>query len=348
MKIVVLCGGLSGERNVSISGSTLICRALRSRGHRAVLVDMFFGLEPGTDLAGLFDALPELPDATVAEEAPDLELVRASRPWHSPSLVGQGVLEICGMADLVFLGLHGTCGEDGRIQAALDLLGIPYTGSGCLGSALAMDKHMTKLFAQQAGVRTPAWKEYSYGAESIREIMAAAELPCVVKPVEGGSSIGVSIARDRETLRAALEENLSGGRVLLEQYIEGREIDVAVLDDRALPAIEIIPENGFYDYRNKYQAGTAVEICPADIPAETEKALGEAALAVHRSLGLKAYSRSDFKLDANGELWFLEINTLPGMTPTSLLPQEAAVTGIDYETLCQTIVDLALREKGHR
>ena len=347
MKIVVLCGGLSAERNVSITSGTLICRALRERGHRAVLVDMFFGLEDyDAPAEKLFDELPPLAEARVDETEPDLEAVRASRRWQSPSKVGRGVFEICALADVVFLGLHGACGEDGRIQAAFDLMGIPYTGSGYLGSAIAMDKDLTKRLAAAAGVRTPKWRIVHYDREDVAALIERTPLPCVVKPVDSGSSIGVTIARTRGQLLAALEENRPLGRVIVEQYVQGRELTVAVLKDRALPSIEIIPQQGFYDYKNKYQAGATVELCPAPIEPSLEKALGEAALSVHRLLGLSTYSRSDFIVNEAGEFYFLEVNTLPGMTPTSLVPQAAAAVGIGYGELCQIIVDDAMGGAG--
>jgi len=164
----------------------------------------------------------------------------------------------------------------------------------------------------------------------------------VVKPVDSGSSIGVAIPHTQEELAAALEANRPLGRVLVEQYIKGREIDVGVLKDRSLPSIEIIPKQGFYDYKNKYQAGATLEICPTPIEPEIERELGATALKVHNLLGLKGYSRSDYIVDGNGDVYFLEINTLPGMTPTSLMPQEAAAIGIDFKVLCQVILNDAL------
>ena len=236
MNIVVLCGGLSMERNVSLSSGTLICGALRKLGHRAVMVDMFYGLEDwDCPPAQLFDDLPPLGQARVSEEAPDLQAVRRSRKWQSPSLVGKGVFELCALADVVFLGLHGACGEDGRIQAALDLMGIPYTGSGCLGSAIAMDKDLTKQLVHAAGVRTPQWRLLNYGEEQIDVLCGELKLPCVVKPVDSGSSIGVAIAHDRAELEKALRENVALGRVIVEQYISGREVQVGVLRGKALP-----------------------------------------------------------------------------------------------------------------
>ena len=343
MKIVVMCGGLSMERDVSIASSTLICKALRDMGHQAVLVDMYFGLEDcETPVEQLFDNLPELKAARVPEAAPDLDAVRASRKWQSRSKVGRGVFELCALADVVFLGLHGACGEDGRIQAALDLLGVPYTGSGYIGSALAMNKDMTKRLARMAGVRVPESRLVKYDEDDIDALADSLELPCVVKPVDSGSSIGVSIAYTRQELRAALESNRELGRTLAEQYVKGREIDVAVLDGRSLPSIEIIPKRGFYDYRNKYQAGATVEICPTPIVPEIEAELEATALRVHNLLGLEGYSRSDFMVNEAGEVYFLEINTLPGMTPTSLMPQEAAAVGIDFNALCKRILEIAM------
>ena len=249
------------------------------------------------------------------------------------------------MADIVFLALHGRTGEDGRVQAAFDLLGIPYTGSGYLGSAIAMDKDLTKRMVAPLGVLTPAWQMVEGSGADFDRACAEAPLPCVVKPVDSGSSIGVAIAHTRGELRTALlDAAREGDRVVVEQYIQGREVQIGILGGKALPSIEIVPLQGFYDYKNKYQPGAAKEITPAPIPAETEQRLAEAALTVFRALGLKAYSRADFILDAAGQLWFLEINTLPGMTPTSLVPQEAAVVGMSYGDLCEKIIEIALRK----
>ena len=343
MKIVVLCGGLSMERNVSITSGTLICKALREMGHRAVLVDMFYGVEDiDTPVEEMFERLPELAEARVDSLEPDLEAVVAARKWKSPSKVGKGVFELCALADVVFLGLHGACGEDGRIQAAFDLMGIPYTGSGYLGSAIAMDKDLTKQLAAAAGIRVPRWQIVYYDAPDSLMQASSMGLPCVVKPVDSGSSIGVAIAHTPQELSDALEMNRPLGRCIVEQYIQGREIDVGVLLGEALPSIEIRPKHGFYDYVNKYQAGATVEICPSPIEPAIESELRRIALKVHNMLGLKGYSRSDYIVDGKGDVYFIEMNTLPGMTPTSLMPQEAAAVGIDYKALCQMILDDAL------
>ena len=346
MKIVVLAGGLSPERNVSLSTGTMVTEALRGQGHRAALVDLYFGLEDDAGaLEELFDADVSAAAKRISRQAPDLEQVKAARRDKSPSLFGPNVLELCRLADVVFLALHGACGEDGRVQAAFDLLGIPYTGAGYLGSAIAMDKDLTKRVVAPLGVKTPAWMLVESDGMDIDAVCAQAKLPCVVKPDDSGSSIGVSIANDEAELRAALKAAANeGSRILIEQYICGREVQIGILGDKALPSIEIIPAEGFYDYRNKYQPGAAREITPAEIPAETEQRLADAALTVFHALNLSAYSRADFILDAEGELWFLEINTLPGMTPTSLVPQEAAAVGISYSELCEQIIADALHK----
>ena len=348
MKIVVLAGGLSSERNVSLSSGAMVTQALRGRGHQVALMDLFYGIE-GTDTTrDPFDA--PIPESfkKVSSQAPDLKQVRASRRDQSPSVIGPGVLELCQKADVVFLALHGSCGEDGRIQAALDLLGVPYTGAGYLACAIAMDKDLTKRMVADK-VITPQWRCVTVTEENLEQLMADTKLPVVVKPIDSGSSIGVHIAHDEQQLRCALEESIRlGGRTVLEQFIKGREFAVGVLKDRALPSIEIIPKEGFYDYANKYQAGAATEVCPAQIPAEWEKRMGDAAVTVFNTIGLEVYSRADFIVTEDGTPYFLEINTLPGMTPTSLMPQEAAAAGIDYATLCETIIEISLevRKEG--
>lgn len=341
MKIVVLAGGLSDERNVSLSSGCKVCAALRERGHQAALIDMYLGSEQAPE--ALFCAPIPAELTKIGRQAPDLAAVRASRSGGGDSLFGPGVLEACRMADVVFLGLHGACGEDGRVQAAFELMGIPYTGAGHLGSAIAMDKDLTKKLIAPLGVATPRWELVRYTQDDIPALAARLEVPCVVKPAASGSSIGVSIVYRREELSGALAGALAyGGVCVVEQYIAGREIQVGILEDKALPSIEIIPKAGFYDYENKYQPGAAEEITPAPIPAQWEQRLGEVALTVFRALGLSVYARADFIVTGDGVPWFLEINTLPGMTPTSLLPQEAAAAGIGYGELCERIIKASL------
>jgi D-alanine-D-alanine ligase len=342
MKIVVLAGGLSTEREVSLVTGTSVCKALRQNGHRAVLVDLFLGLETmPDDPESLFDAEDGLcPAAEIRGTAPDLEKIRASRKDQSGRLFGPHVLELCALADLVFLGLHGQDGEDGRVQAAFDLLGIRYTGSGYLASGLAMDKSMTKRMMDAVGIPTAPWRDIpSYTAADIPALTAELEVPCAVKVVNGGSSIGVALPDTKEELEAALREMLQyGSHILVERKIRGRELTVGVLGDRALPAVEIVPAEKEFDYIAKYQSGGAQELCPAPITAEQQELLGALALKLHRTLGLEVYSRTDFLLDEEGGAWCLEVNSLPGMTSASLVPKEAAAIGMSYTDLCEEIV----------
>ena len=347
MKIVVLCGGLSSERHVSLVSGSSICKALRSRGHQAVLVDMFLGLENWEgDLQEVFSAPDGLiGTAAIETSAPDLDAVRAGRKDQSPSLFGKDVLAVCAMADVVFLGLHGACGEDGRVQAAFDLLGIPYTGAGYLGSGMAMDKALTKYAMERCGVPTAPWRDITaYTEADIPQLVEELEVPCAVKIVNGGSSIGVSLPDTNAELVAALRETLHyGSPEDGETKKRGRELTGGGRGERYLPAVEIIPQTGgYFDYVAKYQDGGSLEICPAHIDDALWHEIGEYALRLHKTLGLSVYSRTDFLVDEAGRPWCLEVNTLPGMTPASLLPKEAAAVGLPYEELCDEIVRLSL------
>ena len=351
MKIVVLGGGISTERHVSLVSGTSVCRALRSLGHKAIFVDMFLGLE---DFEGPLESAFEAPDGfcgsvAIEKEAPDLAAVKASRKDKSPSRLGKNVLEVCALADCVFLGLHGADGEDGKIQAALDLLGVPYTGSDCLSSAMASDKAVSKRIMESCGVLTPKWSEITYTEADISALRDSLPVPCAVKVVGGGSSIGVALPDTREELKTALEEVLQyGSRVVVEEKIAGRELTVPVLDQQYLSPIEIVPPEGMtFDYVAKYQSGAlaARELCPAPITEEEHRLVGEAALKLHKALGLSVYSRTDFILDGEGRAWCLEVNNLPGMTPASLIPKAAAVEGLSYAQLCEKIVLLSLEER---
>jgi len=352
MKIVVLGGGISTERHVSLVSATGVCKALRERGHKAIFVDMFLGLE---DFEGALESAFDAPDGfcgsvAIEKEAPDLESVKASRKMKSPSRLGKNVLEVCALADCVFLGLHGADGEDGKIQAALDLMGVPYTGSDHLSSAMAMDKAVTKRIMESAGILTPAWQEISYNAEDVPALCEKLSVPCVVKVIDGGSSIGVSLPETKDELEKALYDILEHGhRIVVEEKIIGRELTQPVFDGRYLSTIEIIPPEGMsFDYVAKYQSGDegALELCPAPLTEEEHRLVGEAALKLHKALGLSVYSRTDFILDKEGRAWCLEVNTLPGMTPNSLMPKAAAVEGYSYPEFCEKLVLLSLEERA--
>ena len=343
MKIVVLAGGLSPERIVSLSSGTMACNAFLKAGHQAILLDLFFGMpELTTDVDQLFANAKPLPPAPISETEPDLAAIAASRPSGWSDRIGLNVIEICQKADIVYMALHGADGENGSVQKVFDEHGIRYTGSGPEGCRLSMDKHAAKEIFGQEGILTPASWQLRRG-----EIFSLDELPlpAVAKPNSGGSSIGISIATTRAELKRAIEFAFQQeDSILVEEFIKGRELSCGVLDGKALPVIEIIPKEGFYDYKNKYQVGAALEVTPAPIsPVATEK-VQRLAERVFRALHLSVYARMDFLLTEEEEAYCLEANTLPGMTPTSLLPQEAAVLGIDYIHLCEKIIDLSLEK----
>ncbi len=346
MKIVVLAGGISTERDVSLSSGAGIYQALKEQGHRVILLDVFLGLP---DIQGppeeLFDREFDWTASVrgVAEEAPDLEQIKAQRP-NFRSLLGPNVLELCRLCDMVFLGLHGANGEDGRLQALFDLMGIRYTGTGHTSSALCMDKNITKQMFRGFGIPTPPSITVKKGTPY--EVPETIGFPCMVKTCCGGSSVGVYRAEDESGLKQALTEAFSyEDEVLIERCIPGREFSIAVVEGKALPIIEIAPISGFYDYKNKYQAGSTVETCPANLPQKTAARMQKHAEDACAVLGVEGYARVDFMLDdRSGEDYALEVNTLPGMTPTSLMPQEAAALGMSYAELCEWILHVSLKK----
>lgn len=349
MKIVVLAGGLSTERDVSITSGSKVYTALKEKGHKAILLDVFMGIEEKIDsIDALFENGYDFTKSItgVSKEIPDLEKIKAMRKDKSDSIFGENVINICREADICFLALHGGMGENGQLQAALDMLGIKYTGAGYLGSAIAMDKGITKAVFLHGGVPTPASKLYTKEALSNGELETWESFPCVVKPCSAGSSVGVSIVQTKDDFEKAMTEAFKyEGQVLVEQYIKGREFSIGVLGKKALPIIEIIPKTGFYDYVNKYQAGNTEEICPAVLDEATTKLLQDEACHAFEELHLESYARIDFLLDENdGKIYCLEANTLPGMTPISLLPQEAKADGIEFPELCEKIVELSLEK----
>lgn len=352
MDIVVLSGGLSTERDVSLASGKNIYRALKKKGHRVLLVDVFLGFgRPGEDLKDIFDRAEEFGDTpgNIPEEAPDLEAVKALRQDDPNVFFGPNVLEVCRIADIVFLALHGEQGENGKVQAALDLFGVRYTGSGCMSSAIAMDKGISKQLFFANGIPTPGGISLGKEQKNIAFADTGLCLPCVVKPCSGGSSIGVSIVRDEGEFQQALDDAFCWeDQVIVEDYIKGREFSVGVIEYEALPVIEIAPIEGFYDYKNKYKAGSAVETCPAELPQNITEQMQKYAVEVAKAFGFSTYARMDFLLNENQEMFCLEANTLPGMTSTSLLPQEAQVIGLSYEDLCEKIVQISMKKYQER
>ncbi|MBQ0009718.1 MAG: D-alanine--D-alanine ligase [Ruminococcus sp.] len=337
MKIVVLAGGYSHERDVSLASGCLIANALCRQGHRVALVDVYENLET-EDLSSLFSDKGGY-STSIPQTVPDLRALKAERHMGN-KLIGDRVLHLCMEADLVFLALHGGMGEDGRIQSVLECYGIPFTGSSFGPCFCAMEKNVAKDVMRAAGIPVPGG--FVYAGEPEEEIA----LPCVVKPASLGSSVGVSLVDTAEELHAALTKAVAYGvNVLIEEKIPGREFSCGVLDGTALPPIEIRPKEGFYDYERKYQSGLTEEICPAPLSDSQTARIRDLAERAHRALGLSVYSRLDFILDERtGDFVCLEANTLPGMTPTSLLPQEAAAVGISYDELVERIASLSLKK----
>ena len=242
------------------------------------------------------------------------------------------------------MALHGANGEDGRIQAAFDLMGIKYTGTDYLSSAICMDKAITKEYFLMYNVPTPK-SVTVYKGEDVRSMAETIGYPLVLKVSRGGSSVGVYMVQNREELLGIANEAFRyEDKVLLEQFIKGREFTCGLLEGRALPVVEIAPVEGFYDYKNKYQAGSTIETCPADISDSLRDKIQQAAELAYKVLHLQTYARVDFMADAEENVYCLEANTLPGMTPTSLLPQEAAAEGMDYASLCEHIIEISLKK----
>ena len=337
MKIVVLAGGLSPERAVSLVSGRMIAEALRGRGHRVLLLDLYEGMEKlPSDPNSLFDVefCVTNEDVLKISDAPPLK-TEGKRSW-----IGPHVLKLCGLADKVFLALHGSVGENGWLQATLDLHGISYTGSDAVGSMLAMDKDLCKRLLRNAGLPTPDWMLLDPDHASPAAPGARIGFPCVIKPVSCGSSVGISmVERECEMPDALRAASGWGCPIMAEKRIVGRELTLGILDGKPLPAVEICPKEGFYDYQNKYN-GSTEEICPAEISGVIKARIEAFSLRAFQALHLRGYARFDFILDHTEGLWCLEANTLPGMTPTSLFPRAAEAAGISYGELCERIVRL--------
>lgn len=311
-----------------------VAEALAAAGHDVLIYDVALGEHARITLDDL-----RLP----GETAPDQEELAKL----SDAAIITAITLLPEDLDVTFLALHGVPGEDGTVQSLLQLRGIPYTGSNVLSSALAMDKAMTKRILESVGVATPGWFAVGRGEAGVEELRSRIDrhtsYPVVVKPNDGGSTVGMTILESDEGLAAAFE--LAGrysSTVLFEEFIEGRELTVAILGDESLPVIEIRPKSGFYDYKSKYTPGQTEYICPAELGRAAEEEVRELARRAHEALGCSGYSRVDFRLNTDGVPYCLEVNTLPGMTATSLVPKAAAAAGLDFTGLCERIIALAI------
>ena len=325
MRIALFTGGTSEERRVSLASGREVLKALRSRGHTVHTVDTATGFVPPDEEARLF------PDE-VGVEPPDIDELRA---LDGSALFRIVELEVVRDADVVFLALHGRPAEDGKLQALLELADIPYTGTDSLGSAVAMDKRLSKELLEADRVPTAPWAPAGVAPE---QAVTSIGLPVVVKPSGGGSTIGLTVVRSVEELPEAIEAAARyDSDVLIERFVAGRELTVGILLDRALPALEIIPNHEIYDYECKYTPGMTSYEVPARLEPEEADELARLALAAHRVLRQGSFGRVDFMLGEDGVFYCLETNSLPGMTATSLLPKAAAAVGIDFPELCEQI-----------
>lgn len=331
MKITVLMGGTSSERNVSLASGIRIVQALRSRGHQVTALDPARGVISAAEER-------ELSTGKVGTEPPSLEtLSKFAEGAFLPNLTSMKEVKD---ADVAFLALHGGQGEDGTIQALLDMANVKYTGSGHLSSALAMDKDLSKKLFRSEDVKTADWLMAPVTVEQVEGMLG---LPVIVKPSKQGSTVGLSLVKKREDIAKAIEEaSKYDDEVMIESFIPGRELTVGILGDVALPVGEILPKHEIYDYECKYTAGMATEEFPAKLSPEATEKVQQQALAAFRALKLRGYARIDFRLTSEGEFYCLEANTLPGMTELSLIPQGAAAMGISFPELCERIVRLAL------
>jgi D-alanine-D-alanine ligase len=336
LKITVLMGGESAERNVSLASGIRIVLALRSRGHDVIAFD------PSN---GIISAEEEQRLATSAVGTAPPTLDTLAKTTGGSFLTGLETLPEVSTADVVFLALHGGMGEDGTIQALLDMAHIRYTGSGHLSSALAMDKDLSKKLFRIAGVQTADWM---MAPASVEDVANKIGFPVVVKPSKQGSTVGLTVVKKREHLEAAITEAWRyDDEVMIEEFIPGRELTVGILGGKALPVGEIKPVHEIYDYECKYTAGMATEEFPAKLSREQTLLIQQQAVAAFNALKLKGYARIDFRLSesdddgGSGQFYCLEANTLPGMTELSLIPQGAAAAGISFPELCEQIVKTA-------
>ena len=331
MKIAVIFGGKSTERDVSIASGAEAFKALKDRGHEVLAVDTARGvLRPAEEKHLLSSHIKTIPP-----KSDELALVRsgASELLSSSKLVG---------IDVLFLALHGGIGEDGTLQAVLDVGGIPYTGSRHMASVYAMDKDVEKRMFRVAGIPTPEWLMAPCPLQEVKERLG---FPVVVKPNKQGSTIGLAVVNEPEKLHPAIDKaSRHDDEVIIEAFIPGRELTVGILENQPLAVGEIIPlQKEVFDYQSKYQTGGAREIFPAELTREQIRTVQELGLSAHQVLKLEDYSRVDFRLDAAGHIWCLEVNSLPGLTLTSLFPQSAAAVGISFPELCERICQLAVR-----
>lgn len=333
MKVLVLMGGRSSEREISLRTGYGIAQSLRNLGHQVTAIDA----ADGRMIAASEGPSPKLEGPPDRSDLPDVSVHAVSE--------ARGFED----ADVVFLALHGGAGENGTIQALLELTGKPYTGSGVMASAVAMNKAMSKRLFEHAGIPTPEWALVERAAPRTIDISALGGLPLVVKPNEEGSTVGLTIVTDANDLDGALTLAFEyGHEALVERFIPGRELTVGVMGEEPLPIVEIRPKSGHYDYESKYTSGASEYFCPADLPEPMTRRIQELGLRASRVLECSGVSRVDFRLGPDDVPQCLEVNTIPGMTPLSLVPMAARARGLSYDQLVQRMLELATEDWRRR
>ena len=344
MKIAVLMGGTSAERDVSLASGAGVVEGLRAAGHDVIPIDTARGYETlkGEDVKNISGIKAEPPSVEELQKYAGELSIEAVK---SPDLRD---------VDVVFIILHGGSGEDGTIQALLDLVNIPYTGSGVLGSAIAMNKQMAKNIFIANEIPTPEFfvidYEQNLSIDSVdKRIESSIGYPVMIKPNNQGSSVGLSFVKSKDELKRALDVGLQyDNRLLFEKYIKGREFTVSILGDEVLPLFEVIPESGLYDYKHKYTSGKTKYVCPVDLPADLQELINSLGMKAFKALDCTGFGRVDFRLSETNKPYCLEVNTLPGMTKTSLVPKAAKAAGIEFPQLLEKICGIAVDDYKRR
>jgi D-alanine-D-alanine ligase len=338
MNIALIVGGISFEREVSLTSGRAILKALRENGHNVKVIDPIYGNKEVNEEV-IFKNL-------VSKEYPTIEVMEELLNESRRKVIDCVNSDLFNNVDVAFLGLHGKYGEDGRIQTLLDLRGIKFTGSDVTSSTIAMDKHITKMIFRNNGITTADWIILTKkDTIDIEYILNKIKLPFVVKPNDEGSTVGLTIVKDKSEIGKAIELSFKyTDKIMIEKYVKGKELTVSIVGDFAYPLIEIKPKEGFYDYLHKYTKGMTEYICPAEISESISKKAQEIALKAYHSLGCSVYSRVDFLLNDKDELYCLEVNTLPGMTELSLVPKAVKVKGMGFNELIENILGFSLKK----
>lgn len=340
MKIALIVGGLSAEREVSLTSGKSILKGLRENGHTVKVIDPIFGAESATE--------DEIFNYNFSKEYPPQEVLSKMKNTSYRKFLDCINSDLFDDIDIAFIGLHGKYGEDGKIQTLLEARGIKYTGSGTLASAIAMDKDISKILFSHSGITTPRWISYKRNDEiNFDKVLKYTGVPYVVKPTDEGSTVGISrIDTDDEMqFRKSLELSFKySDKVIIEEYIKGKEITIPIINKEAFPIIEIRPKDGYYDYEHKYTTGMTEYICPVDFDKDVIKTIEDFGIKAYNAVGAEVYARIDLLLTDDNKPYCLEINTLPGMTSLSLVPKSAKVKGIEFNELLEKIISLSLKK----